>query len=295
MLNQSGAFLRRWEIASQLLVLYSIVTFYLEAEVAGPGQPCAVSGFWLWNERLVVTLFCLEYALRWALSRDRVRYPLTPLALVDLVAIAPAVAGLSMNLRTLRILRILPLLWMFKLYRYNRALQSMLAAFRKVQAELVVTGLAAAMVLVFSAVALHELERQAQPDKFGRLSDALWWSLVTMTTVGYGDCYPVTGLGRLVAGGTMIVGIGILGTFFSLLGSSLLASIRAEGSRAGESTSDSLPHHPELPESRLAPPPGRIIGTSQVSQINGLRSAGEGRGSKERPLLFGPIFQQSRS
>jgi voltage-gated potassium channel len=249
MLSQPGTRHRRWEIASQLLVLYSIVTFYLEAEVVGPGELRAASGFWLWNERLVVTLFCLEYALRWALSRDRVRYPLTPLALVDLVAIAPAVAGLSMNLRTLRILRILPLLWMFKLYRYNRALQSMLAAFRKVQAELVVTGLAAAMVLVFSAVALHELERQAQPDKFGRLSDALWWSLVTMTTVGYGDCYPVTGLGRLVAGGTMIVGIGILGTFFSLLGSSLLAHMRAEGSRTGESTSDSLPHHPELPES----------------------------------------------
>lgn len=249
MLSQASTFHRRWEIASQLLVLYSIITFYLEAEVAGPGQLRAASGFWLWNERLVVTLFCLEYAVRWAVARDRVRYPFTPLALVDLVAIAPAVAGLSMNLRTLRILRILPLLWMFKLYRYNRALQSMLAAFRKVQAELVVTGLAALMVLVFSAVALHELERQAQPDKFGRLSEALWWSLVTMTTVGYGDCYPVTGAGRLVASCTMIVGIGILGTFFSLLGSSLLAHVRDDGTRTDESTDPLSRHHPELPAS----------------------------------------------
>jgi voltage-gated potassium channel len=249
MLSPASKFDRRWEIASQLLVLYSIVTFYLEAEVAGVGGLRAASGFWLWNERLVVTLFCLEYAIRWAAARDRLRYPFSPLALLDLVAIAPAIAGLSMNLRTLRILRILPLLWMFKLYRYNRALQSMLAAFRKVQAELVVTGLAAAMVLVFSAVALHELERQAQPDKFGRLSEALWWSLVTMTTVGYGDCYPVTGAGRLVAGCTMIVGIGMLGTFFSLLGSSLLAHMRADEAHPGESVSDTLANHHLSPES----------------------------------------------
>ncbi|MEX2113405.1 MAG: ion transporter, partial [Pirellulales bacterium] len=218
---------RRFEIASQLLVLYSIVTFYLEAELTGPGQIRAASGYWMWNERLVVLLFGMEYLFRWSRASDRLRYPLTPLAIIDLLVIAPALVGLTMNLRTLRLLRVLPLLWMFKLYRYNRAMQTLLAAFRNVRRELVVVGVAAAMVLMFSAVALHELERQAQPEKFGRLSGALWWSLVTLTTVGYGDCYPITALGRLVASITMLVGIGILGTFFSLLGSSLLANMRA--------------------------------------------------------------------
>jgi voltage-gated potassium channel len=232
---------RRFEIASQLLVLYSIVVFYMEAELAGPGQVRASSGFWLWSERLVLTLISLEYLFRWSRAKNRWRYPITPLALLDLLVIAPALVGATMNLRTLRLLRILPLLWMLKLYRYNRALQTVLSAFYKVRRELAVIGIAASMVLLFSAVALHELERHAQPERFGRLSGALWWSLVTLTTVGYGDYYPITTAGRLVAAVTMLVGIGILGTFFSLLGSSLLANMRAEQSHGEEATTAPFP------------------------------------------------------
>ncbi len=241
MLSESNIMGRRFEIASQLLVFYSIVVFYMEAELTGPGTARASSGFWLWNERLVLTLFTLEYVFRWSRAKNRLHYPFTPLALLDLLVIAPALVGATMNLRTLKVLRILPLLWMLKLYRYNRALQTVLSAFHKVRHELAVVGIATAMVLLFSAVALHELERHAQPERFGRLSGALWWSLVTLTTVGYGDYYPITAAGRLVAAVTMLVGIGILGTFFSLLGSSLLANMRAEPSHADDPASATFP------------------------------------------------------
>jgi voltage-gated potassium channel len=217
---------RRFELAAQALVLYSIVVFYMESEMTAPDAPRAAAGFWLWNERALLALFGGEYLWRWAKAKDRWRYPFTVLAIIDLLAIGPSLVGLTLNFRSLKLLRILPLLWVFKLYRYNRALQNVLAGFRRVKSELAVVGFVALVVHLFSAVAMHELERQAQPEKFGTLSDSLWWSVVTMTTVGYGDAYPVTGAGRAVAVATMLVGIGVLGTFISLIGSSFLATMR---------------------------------------------------------------------
>jgi voltage-gated potassium channel len=217
---------RSLEIVSQLIVIYSIVVFYLEAELTGASATRAAGGYWLWNERVILSIFALEYLVRWWYAVSRLRYPMTPLALVDMAAIASVAVGLTVDLRSLRLARLLPLVWMCKFYRYSRALESVLRGFRNVRHELAAVGFVALLALVFSAVAMHELERSAQPEKFGRLTNALWWAFVTMTTVGYGDIYPVTGLGRAAAAVTMVFGIGVLGTFISLLGSSYLGTMR---------------------------------------------------------------------
>jgi len=223
---------RRWfELSGQLLVLYSIVVFYMESEQMPGGAPRAASGFWLWNERVLVGLFISEYLFRWYHARNRLRYPFTLLAAIDLAAILPSVLGLTLHVRSLKLVRVLPMLWMFKLYRYNDALQRVMHGFRRVGHELAVVGFVAVIVLLTSSLAMHEFERHAQPEQFGRLSDALWWSFVTLTTVGYGDLYPVTGAGRIVAVITMIVGIGVLGTFLSLIGSSFLTTMRESEER----------------------------------------------------------------
>lgn len=222
---------QRWfEVAGQVAVLYSIVVFYLESEITPPGSPRASDGFWLWNERLLLVVFSLEYLARWGVAKNRWRHPLTPLAAIDLLAIAPSAFGLVGHFRSLKLLRLLPLLWMFKLYRYNRALQTVLLGFRRVFHELVVVSYVAVIVLLASAIAMREFEGPAQPEKFGRLFDAIWWSFVTLTTVGYGDLVPITAGGRIVAIVTMLVGIGILGTFISLIGSSFLATMREQDS-----------------------------------------------------------------
>ncbi len=218
---------RRWfELCGQLLVLYSIIVFYTESELAPAGTPRAASGFWLWNERALLLLFIGEYLFRWYNASNWRRYPFTLLAAIDLLAIVPSAVGLALNLRSLKLVRILPMLWMFKLYRYNDALQRVMRGFRRVGHELAVVSFVAVIVLIASSVALHEFEHEAQPEKFGRLSDAVWWSFVTLTTVGYGDLYPITGGGRIVAVITMLVGIGVLGTFLSLVGSSFLTTMR---------------------------------------------------------------------
>ncbi len=228
---------RRWfELTAQVVVLYSVVVFYMEAELSLPGGDHAAARFWMWNERALLALFSTEYLYRWARAKNRLRHPFTLLAVIDLLAIAPSLIGLTLNFRSLKLLRLLPLLWMLKLYRYNSALQNVLRGFRKVGHELAVVGFVALVVLFFSAVAMHEFERQAQPEKFGRLSDSLWWAFVTLTTVGYGDSYPITGAGRAVAVVTMLVGIGILGTFISLVGTSFLATMGKDEQTADAAT-----------------------------------------------------------
>ena len=165
--------------------------------------------------------------------------------MIDLLAILPFYLGLAVDLRSLRLVRTLRILRLFKLYRYNAALQNVMHGFRKVKDELAVVGFVVVIMVMFSSVAIYEFEHETQPDKFRRLSDAMWWSFVTLTTVGYGDLYPVTAGGRMIAMITMAVGIGIFGTFISLIGSSFISTMREEQSASSPS--------PLPPQSRPRP------------------------------------------
>ncbi len=227
-LPEASTNIRWFESAVQLLIFYSIGCYYAEAELSQSGHIVAGTGFWLWNERLIAGLLCFEYLYRWSRAQNRLRYPFTLLAAIDLIAILPLMVGLIVDLRSLRLIRTLRILRLFKLYRYNTALQNVLHGFRKVKDELAVVGFVVIIMVMFSSVAIYEFEHEGQPEKFNRLSDAVWWSFVTLTTVGYGDLYPITTGGRVIAILTMTVGIGIFGTFISLIGSSFLATMREE-------------------------------------------------------------------
>jgi voltage-gated potassium channel len=257
---------RRWfELLAQVLVFYSIIVLYMETEARLSGD--AAAPFWLWNERLLLVWFAVEYLTRWALAKNRWRYPITIMGVIDLLAILPSIVGIASSFRSLKLLRALRMLRLLKLYRYNQALQHVMHGFRRVRHELAVVGFVAVLVLVSSSIAMHELEHEAQPEKFARLSDAVWWSFVTLSTVGYGDIYPITSGGRIVAVLTMIVGIGIFGTFISLVGSSFLATMNhdravAERKRehADEDEDDDSPWvdplgEPPPPKGRFTAPP----------------------------------------
>ncbi len=226
--NDSSTNNRWFESAVQFVIFYSIGSYFIEAEFADstyfkPGSP-----FWLRSERVIGTFFTFEYVVRWMRAKHRGRYPFSGLALIDLFAILPFYIGLAVDLRALRLVRTLRILRLFKLYRYNTALQNVLLGFRRVKTELAVVGFVVVIMIMSSSVAMYEFEHDAQPEKFRRLSDAVWWSFVTLTTVGYGDLYPITAGGRVIAIGTMVVGIGIVGTFISLIGSSFMSTMREE-------------------------------------------------------------------
>lgn len=172
-------------------------------------------------EILSVAIFSVEYALRlWTavevpyLSKmppwkARVVFATTPALLIDLFAILPFYLShfFAIDLRVLRTLRLLRFL---KLSRYSPAMYTLIRVLSNERRALLGAGLLLVTALLFSSTLMYYIEGEAQPDKFGSVPAAAWWAIATLTTVGYGDATPITALGKLVGGVTMVIGLCIL-------------------------------------------------------------------------------------
>ena len=168
------------------------------------------------------TVFSIEYLLRlwiapcnpqWAAYRfPRLRYAFSAAAIVDFLAIVPTLFSLgpgggSVLLRFFRILRILRLA---KLGRMSHAWHDLATAISERKHELFLAVAIAGFVMLVASTLMYWAEADAQPDKFGSIPRAMWWCIVTLTTVGYGDTYPVTVLGKMLSGLVAIAGIGLI-------------------------------------------------------------------------------------
>ena len=218
-----------WEVVCQLAIFYSLIMYFAEIEWGKSENSREGWQFFLWSERIVAVFFTIEYIIRWFYAKDKWKYPFQPMAIVDLIAILPFYIGFMVDLRSLRLVRTLRILRLLKFYRYNKAMRSFAKSFSKVADELKMVGTIVFFFVILSSTVIYECERHAQPEAFDQYSDAVWWSIVTLTTVGYGDAYPITDLGRLVATVTVIFGLGIFGTFISLIGSSFMMAMQEEG------------------------------------------------------------------
>ncbi len=172
-------------------------------------------------ETFSVAFFTIEYLLRiWTCNEDaryssaisgRIRFALTPLALIDLLAILPAYLPLFLpvDLRFLRVLRMFRILRLLKFARYSKAARLFGAVLQEKKEELVIalTAIFASSILIASF--MYYLERAAQPDAFGSIPAAMWWSIISLTTVGYGDVYPITMLGKVFGGLIALLGIAV--------------------------------------------------------------------------------------
>jgi voltage-gated potassium channel len=165
-------------------------------------------------------IFTIEYLLRvWTAGeifeyqgiKGRFRYIFTPLALVDFLAIVPFFIGFIGNdLFILRLARLLRIVSLAKFGRYSVAVRNFISVLQRRRYELTVSLLAVLVVLLLAASIMYAVEGPAQPEEFGSIPRALWWAVITLTTVGYGDACPKTILGRLCCGVTAIVSIGLL-------------------------------------------------------------------------------------
>lgn len=165
-----------------------------------------------------VAIFTLEYALRlWCATshqRSRFRHPvfgrlrfaLTPYALIDLAAILPFLIQVTMGV-DLRLLRALRLLRLLKLTRYYSAWQTLAAVFTTQRKSFLMAGFLMGIVLVLSASFMYAIEHHAQPEKFADIPSAMWWAIVTLCTIGYGDVAPITTLGKVFGGIVSIMGL----------------------------------------------------------------------------------------
>jgi voltage-gated potassium channel len=147
--------------------------------------------------------------------------------IVDLIAILPFWLTLGGNFQALRSLRLLRILRVGKLARHVAALERITRTFQLVKEELIVFGMMALIAMFISAVGIYEFEHDAQPEAFASIPHALWFVVVTLTTVGYGDVYPITAGGRIFTFFILVIGLGVI-TIPTGLISSGLSRVREE-------------------------------------------------------------------
>lgn len=189
-------------------------------------------------EYFSIFVFTIEYILRvWACTIDvryqhplwgRIRYMLTPLALIDLLAFLPFYLPiLTPDMRPARAFRLIKFFQFFKLTRYVKSLQMIGEVLKARKEELVITFGVVLLLLFFSGSLIYILEHDAQPEQFPNIPAAMWWGVVTLTTVGYGDVYPITPMGRLLGAIVAILGIGIFALPAGIIASGFTEVIEA--------------------------------------------------------------------
>lgn len=213
-----------------LLVLVSVGTAILESVPSlGAGHEWLFRGI----EIFAVSIFTVEYVLRiWAIVdhpplghlphwRARLAYAGSPAVIVDLVATLPLFLSFF-GFGELQVLLLLRLLRFFKLARYSPGMRSLLEAVHAERRALLACLVILGGLMVVAAAVMHLVESRAQPEKFGTIPEAMYWAIITLTTVGYGDSTPITPAGKLVAGITAVVGlvmlslpVGIIATSFA--------------------------------------------------------------------------------
>jgi voltage-gated potassium channel len=172
-------------------------------------------------ELVSVAIFSIEYVLRmWVCTRNdsyrrpvlgRIRYFFTPFAIIDLVAVLPFYLPMLIpfDLIFVRALRLMRLLRLLKLGRYSESIRTMGAVVSEKREELGVAVAMSLILLLIASALMYFIEGPAQPEIFSSIPAAMWWGVVTMTTVGYGDVLPVTTAGKILSGLIAVLGIGL--------------------------------------------------------------------------------------
>ena len=176
-----------------------------------------------------ILIFTVEYLMRLCLTRPWHRYAYSFFGIIDLLAILPFYIMVGLDLRSMRIFRLLRLIRILKLTKYSSALQRMRRAFYIAREEIILSSLISAIVLYLSAGGIYFFEHKAQPENFSSIFESFWWAICTLTTVGYGDVYPITTGGRIFTSFILIIGIGIVAIPTGLFASALLHARNHKG------------------------------------------------------------------
>jgi voltage-gated potassium channel len=189
----------------------------------------SVSRYWLRvAETFTVTVFTIEYVLRVSLAEKKREFVFSFFGIIDLISILPFYISAGIDLRSIRAFRLLRLFRVLKLVRYSKAIQRFHRALLIAREELVLYFIVTLMLVYLSAVGIYYCESDAQPEKFQSVFHSLWWAVVTLTTVGYGDVYPVTVGGRIFTFLMLLVGLGIVSVPAGIVSSALQSARETE-------------------------------------------------------------------
>ena len=209
----------------QFFIFISIITFSIETL---PSLTEDTRYFLEIVEVVIIIIFTIEYLLRLYFSEGKIKFIFSFYGIIDILAILPFFLSASVDLRFLRALRFFRIFHVLKLVRYSKAIQRFHKAILLAKEELVLYFTITIVLLYFAAVGIYYFERDAQPDKFTSVFDSLWWAVATLTTVGYGDVYPVTIGGRLFTFFLLLIGLGIVAVPAGVISSALDVSRKLE-------------------------------------------------------------------
>lgn len=240
--NAQDIWSRRVDLFIILLILVNIVAVILESVL------WIRTGFdevFRYVEHFSIFFFSVEYLIRiWSITekeeyahplKGRVKYLFSFYSIVDLLAVVPAYLPLlvTMDSRVVRAIRLLRLFRILKLSRYNKAFQHIRGVMVQAKEELVISLFAVLTLLVISSSLMYFVENEAQPQAFSSIPATMWWGVATLTTVGYGDVYPITSLGKFMAGIMAILGVGLFALPAGILANGFGSTI---GQKETEST-----------------------------------------------------------
>lgn len=202
----------------QALIILSLICFSIETlPDLSPESKDLLRGM----EIFIVIIFTFEYIARVMVATDKRAFIFSFFGVVDLLAILPFYLTTGLDLRSLRSFRLLRLIRIFKLARYSAAAKRFHRAFIIAKEELALFLFSALIILYLAGVGIYHFEYPAQPDVFSSVFHSLWWAVATLTTVGYGDIYPITTGGKIFTFFILIVGLGIVSIPAGLVASAL--------------------------------------------------------------------------
>ena len=202
----------------QLIIVLSLISFSLET------LPNITEEFRLVLEKfefVSIVIFSIEYVLRVLVTKKPLRYIFSFYGIVDILAILPFYLNRFLDLRFLRAFRVFRIFRALKLIRYNKALNRFNVAFKIVKEELVLFFIVILIMLFIVSAGIYSFENEAQPEIFKSVFHSGWWSIVTLTTVGYGDVYPITLGGKVFTFFVLMIGIGVVAVPAGLVGTAL--------------------------------------------------------------------------
>ena len=198
---------------------------------------------------IIGALFCLEYLCRlWVAPLEKkygkgwegvLRYMFSPMAIIDLIAIVPSFIGVRAELKILRVIRLLRILKIGRSEKFKQSIFHFNFALRSKSQELQISTLYTVLLLLISSTCMYLAESSIQPELLGSIPRCLWWSITTVSAVGYGDSIPVTAIGKIIASITSLMGIAAIAIPTGILASGFSESIGVQNKN--QSTQNDFP------------------------------------------------------
>lgn len=211
-----------FEVLIQSLIILSLLSFsFVTLPNLGEKYKVLLSSF----KFICVVFFSIEYILRVWLTKPSKAYIFSFFGIIDLLAIIPFYFASGIDLRSIRIFRLFRIL---KFFKFSSAMDRLIEAFIAIKNELIIFGVGTIFLIYVSSVGIYYFENPVQPQVFTSVFHSLWWAVTTLTTVGYGDMYPITIGGKVFTTIIVFIGMGMVAVPTGLLASSLSKTISSK-------------------------------------------------------------------